>query len=297
MDLQFPRAVKVVFSNSLSSFDVANLRITFEIQKSLSMYSNLCQLKIYNLSYPTRAKIGAEYSHASVYTGYGEQMSLLFDGDIQNVFHRRDGGPDTVTICYCQDAGRVIQDTISSISRDGGTPFDPLFKGLIKDLGVPIGEIQINVPDVIGGGGYTFRGKTEDILNRLGDTYRFNWYIANGKFYAVGENQVLTRFPTIFISQTTGMVGSPTLTEIGMQVRTLLNPGLSPGARVTVQSVGTTVEFQNTYFYDIKQTIGDNQKGRAYKILRAVHTGDTRGNDWYTDIETQANWSSWSTNF
>lgn len=304
---QFDRNVVVTFSDGTSFFDVSGLRVQFAITKQIMHYANTCDLTIYNLKESTRNKIqglnvaGEGYQHVTVKVGYGDaESSLLFDGDIRNIFHRREGA-DILSICYCFDGGSAIEKTTTSKSRVAGSGvLSLLYEIANSDLRVPIGEINVDISGnaTFGPSGFQFQGKTEDCLNKLADAYRFNWFILNGKFYAVGENKVLNNFPVNTISQTTGMIGSPTITELGMDVKTLLNPLLSPGARVSVTSEGTVTNFQNMNFYSTKAiTKNASIDGRVFKILKAVHTGDSRGNEWYTDIETQANWQSQLTAF
>ncbi len=315
MAQQFIRNCRVVFTSDIDTIDVSNLRITFEVTKDISFFANRCELRIYNLSANTRAKIAKEYTQIAIYAGYGDKSSLLFDGDIRNIYHLREA-TEIVTVCYCADGDRYLRNPsalgfTSSVSVTAGHQVSALMYTLIGNLRVPMGEMNIVAPDgtvirdskssggsptLIPSGGFTERGKTEAILNKLADMYRFNWYIANGSFYAVGATQVLERFPIIPVSQTTGMIGSPTITEVGVEVKTLMNPTYSPGARISIFSVGSTIEFANMFFYDVKQTIGgEGASGRSYKVLRVTHTGDTRGNDWYSEVETQANWGSPST--
>jgi hypothetical protein len=63
------------------------------------------------------------------------------------------------------------------------------------------------------------------------------------------------------------MIGSPTVTNAGCKVESLLQPGLVPGCFVKVES-----DFVQGYF----------------KALTVSHSGDTWDGDWKTEIETKA---------
>ncbi len=298
MSTQYKRLCQVLISTATEEIDVSQLRIAFEVQKDISNVANLAYIQIYNLKESTRAKIKDEFQGVSVSVGYGDSVSVLFSGQIRNVFHRRDEQDRTniITELYCGDGDIFTRKSLSSRSSGDDKTLNQLVTELVSDLkdddgnGVTVGEINIE-----GGDnklkGITISSKTEDALNKLAASYRFNWFINSGKFYAVSETLTLQSQPITTITSTTGMINIPVLTEIGIDVKTLMNTSYAPGATIKIKSTATKVSLGTLFFDNVSQTIGEG----TYKILRVTHTGDTRGNDWYSDIEAQRNWTSGGT--
>jgi len=96
--------------------------------------------------------------------------------------------------------------------------------------------------------------------------------------------------PVQILTAKTGMVGMPQLTSDGLKVTCLLNPKMKWGGRVQVDMSNLQTEG-----YDISyggQEVDQAQKdprmatnaGGLFLIRSVEHYGDTRGNDWYTDL-------------
>lgn len=76
------------------------------------------------------------------------------------------------------------------------------------------------------------------------------------------------------------LIGAPAQTERGVQWRTLLDPGVQ---------LGQLAKLDLVTFQRLAQEIGQYQKpfldkDGLYIIAGMKHCGDTRGNDWYTEI-------------
>jgi hypothetical protein len=91
------------------------------------------------------------------------------------------------------------------------------------------------------------------------------------------------------------MIGIPYQTLDGaINVRSLLNPQLMPARlvkvnekdirQIAVKNAGLTKAEMGSigYFNENNQIAADG----IYKIYALRHTGDNRGNDWYTDVVT-----------
>jgi len=90
------------------------------------------------------------------------------------------------------------------------------------------------------------------------------------------------------ISPTNGLIGVPEQTQNGLEIRTLLNPALKIGQLIKLDSSNI-----NQYRYGLTTAVAQNLRLKAlidlsadgtYYVMRANHFGDTRGNDWYTDL-------------
>lgn len=101
------------------------------------------------------------------------------------------------------------------------------------------------------------------------------WSIQDGKVVVL-SNGSFVRGATQRISSRTGMINSPRRTEGGVSVTVLLNPRIAIGHLIEI------VEGRET------GAAIDAQFDGVYKVIKLTHSGATRGNDWYTEIEAQS---------
>ena len=77
------------------------------------------------------------------------------------------------------------------------------------------------------------------------------------------------------------MLGTPTVTEIGADVRTLLNPRLLPNRAFQIESINTDIQLGNLFFRDIKRTSAEG----TYKIQEVKFSGDSRDGEWVSEVK------------
>jgi hypothetical protein len=126
----------------------------------------------------------------------------------------------------------------------------------------------------------------KDVLNQLGQQHSFQWSIQNGVLQYTELDAKPPVFPdqAILITKRSGLIGSPTLTYVGVEAKALLNPEIKPGAIVKIEAQAPNINVGNLQFQPVLRELGDGY----FFVQKAVHTGDTRGNDWYTDITGRA---------
>ena len=115
-------------------------------------------------------------------------------------------------------------------------------------------------------------GSAADELTRLLAPYGYGWSIQNGRLQVLKDDEVDTS-RALVISQETGLLGSP---EVGapekdgkpptLTIRTLLYPQVNPGQMLSVQSRAIN---------------------GIYRAERVTHTGDSHGDEWFTEIEAK----------
>ena len=91
------------------------------------------------------------------------------------------------------------------------------------------------------------------------------------------------------ITAATGMIGLPEQTPNGIKVRVLLNPTIKIGQAIQLDNksiqqmrygLGVNQQQEN-FFNELASKLNDDG---FYYVMVADHTGDTRGNDWYSDL-------------
>lgn len=91
------------------------------------------------------------------------------------------------------------------------------------------------------------------------------------------------------ITSATGMIGLPEQTQNGIRIKTLLNPNIKIGQAIKIDNksvqgyrfgLGLSQQASNGM---LDQTIKLNADG-LYYVMIADHQGDTRGQEWYSDL-------------
>ncbi len=278
MSRQYIRAVELTVGNPLTASVITGLRIVFEITKDLQGYPNLASISIYNLSQETQSKIQDEFELVTLKAGYQDNLKTIFQGDIRNVTKAR-RGVDTITTVFAGDGNKDYSDAFFNKSFTDGAKvtdivnevigeFTEVTKGVVEGLSSTAEKLF----------GANYSGSSADILDQLGEENNFDWSIQNNKVDIISRDSFVDS-QTVISSQT-GMIDSPTITEIGIDVKTLLNPSVIPGRLVKVESVAPNFELGNLNFRDINKTLGEG----VYKVIKIIHNGDTHSNNWNSTI-------------
>jgi hypothetical protein len=107
-------------------------------------------------------------------------------------------------------------------------------------------------------------------LNRLGRTHGFYWSIQNGALEIIPGDGYLGGIA--FLTPTTGLIESPTITDNGVSAKALLNPEIRPNRRVRIES----------------EMLKANGGGGEYRVSTASYVGDNRDGDFFVQIDGES---------
>ncbi len=260
---------------------INDLRVNFEITKSILSFPNLCRLVIYNPNEDTLSTLQKKFTKIVLNAGYEGDVRLLFKGEIRNVFQSKIGVDRLITI-YAGDGERDWQNatfnktftenvTISAAIEEVLKSFEEVTTGVINGLPQVADKLR----------GQTLSGSSKDILDGFADEYGFDWSIQDGEVIITPVESPLEGDEAVLISAATGMIGSPIVTEIGADVVSLLNPRLLPNKAFKIESVNADIQLGNLFFRNIKRTTAEG----TYKIQEVTFKGDSREGDWTSSVK------------
>ncbi|CAN0620524.1 conserved protein of unknown function [Burkholderia multivorans] len=131
-------------------------------------------------------------------------------------------------------------------------------------------------------------GMARDYLETVARSTQTLWSIQDGQLQIVPETSYVPGDIPL-INAKTGMVGMPEQTQNGIKVRMLLNPSVKIGRLIKLDnasiqryefSLSNTDQAAN---YNTAQQNRINGDGYYY-VMSSEIWGDTRGNDWYTEV-------------
>ena len=274
MSLLFDRKYRIRFGQPRAAGrELSGLRIAFAIERDSSSESNAATIQIWNLSETSRAEIlrsGATVSHEA---GYGRELGMIFQGNDFKVNIRREL-PDVVTEIKTQDGGFQLRSNIVNIGFELGSSIRDVVSqimGTFQDLTTNAKEI-LTVPADQLSEGWIASGTAKKVLDDLLKPRGIQWSVQDGEIRLVADDKT-SNDGAVRLSagsetlKGTGLVGSPTKTEDGIIVTSLLNPKIRPYRQIVVES------------RDING---------IYKVDKVTHRGDSWGGDWYTVAECRS---------
>lgn len=249
---------------------VRKLRMSFEIEKTLEPDPNPATLTIWNLAENTRTEVQRKPLQICIEAGYGENTSILFIGDMQEAFTRREGA-DLLTKFLIADGDRCMNARVNR-AFSAGTSGRAQIKEIAGQMGL---RVPKNVEDAkefvqaVASGG-SVRGPARQALTTVTRRYGATWSIQDGQLQILRGNEVRAD-QALIVSEETGMLGTPELGSPGkkgeaptLTVRHLLYPECKPGGKINLQA-----EFLKGLF----------------RIEKVKHSGDTHGEEWSTVLE------------
>ncbi len=283
---QVAKQYKRVYSLTIIPTDgearvIEDLRVNFEITKSILSFPNLCRLTIYNPNEDTLAALQKKFTKITLNAGYQGDVKLLFRGEIRNVFQSKASTDRLITI-YAGDGERNWQNatfnktftenvTISSAIEEVLKSFEEVTVGVVNGLPQVADKLR----------GQTLSGSSKDILDQFADEYGFDWSIQDGEVIITPTESPLEGDEAILVNAATGMIGSPVVTEIGADVTTLLNPRILPNRAFKIESVNADIQLGNLFFRNIKRTTAEG----TYKIQEVTFKGDSREGEWTSAVK------------
>ena len=252
---------------------IKDLRIKFDIKKSIFSNQNHCRVDITNLSQTTRNKITSNQSSlVRVKAGYVQNGGAISigQGNISNVIHIPQN-PDIITTIYSKDGFNAIIDNNISLSFKENTSLKSVIDSIAKDLKLPIKYADYEQGAKFKNG-YSYLGSIPAALDQLGDQFNFKWSIQNDQLMII-RNGGSNKNRSVSLSAETGLIESPELiiktknldlmNKNEYKITALLQPQLEAGDLIEVKS---------------KVLNG------TFIVKELNHLGDTRGSDWYTKI-------------
>jgi hypothetical protein len=262
---------------------------------------------------------GYQFPHPSspiLPQGYKSGGSMIFTGDVVWYERGRDSNStDTFLRIYANSFDVAHNQAVINTTLPAGYTQKDVVQACVDAMakdnpGVKLGVLTPGMGDVKSPRGRTLYGMPREILRDTAQSVGGFVYIdAVGRvnILKTGDNLAPAdpNTPIIEFNYKTGMIGIPSQNvDGGMSARCLLNPAILPFTQIHLNNdeitrktlsqtspvpggSGLPEEVQQVQFQQAAVHIGGAQDG-VYKVWSVKHSGDTRGNPWYTDVITQA---------
>ena len=265
--------------------EINNLQITFDITKSSSNKdkTNSAAIEIYNLSDDSLKLIDVDYPVARFSVGYRDiGLKEVFAGQVTNVTTRKSGTDRITQITMGSAYTEINHELMNKLVSPGRTVRD-----VAEDIRKAIPSVSRGVyngtnlsnPIIYG---YPLMGTPKEMLNELSEKYQLDWQIDGDVLYIHNSDRASSeKFEEAYVvSKYTGLIENAYRSsgdvrrskkdQVKKQVvqwKMLLNPDIVAGSIVKLE---------------------DTLIQGWYKVDDLRHTGDWRGQAWYTEVRATA---------
>jgi archaellin len=315
--LQWLRKIQLVVGpkSGGQGIDLSQLRIVFHVRGAVVSTPNSMNARIYNLAPNTVSQImsmspsgpadiatsGNTFSSTSqviLNAGYENgPFGNIFQGSLVQVRAGRENQTDTYVDIFAQDGDAGHQFAVVNATLSAGHTPNDQYKTIgdeLNNYGITTQPLSNTVVQNAAPRGKVFFGMARSYLNDLSRTHEFTWSVDNGSVVTLPYTDYRGGGAAIELTSMSGMIGMPELTDSGVRVKSLLNPIIVWGTRIYINNrvlskdnpSGPTINLPAQY--DSSWTGINYLPGAAadgyYKVMLVDHVGDTRGNEWYSNM-------------
>lgn len=285
MTQQFKRTCHLTLSNSSQALDLSEMQVEFEIHQAMVNVPNWARIRVYNLSQATQQQAYKEFHTIDLAVGYDGYASRLFHGQVRQ-FNAglREDAKDTFIDFICQDGDFGHNWTVINKTLAKGWSYTDLFQtlnGAFKTNGLATGH-QGELPTQTFPRGRVLYGSAKHHMSRAVDNINAEWSIENGEVTVVPYDGTLPS-QAIVVTPETGLIGLPQQTVNGITLTTLIDPKIQDGGLIkldnsTIQTASISTAANAVNF------IPSFDPNGLYKVYSINHLGNTRGNEWQSEI-------------
>lgn len=287
---QWKRTAQVIVGTGGLGLLIQQVRISFEVNKTVDPVPNLALIKMYNLSPENENKIHDEYDEVILNAGYIQAPKLIFRGNIITVSRYRDGN-DRITEIQAGDGDKDYRKATMQATLSAGTRHSQLIDRALSSFSSTI-RGSIVIQDKARTRGKVISGNTRDILDDLAKETGSHWSIQDGALQIISSNDVAPG-QAIVVTSETGMLGAPEINDKGIGIKTLLNPEIKINGSVKLDNNGIRRKQATAKSLAAPRETAETAPRKPvrldpdgiYKVIRTVHKGDTRGQEWMTEAE------------
>lgn len=220
--------------------------LEFDITRNILTSANVCQVRVYNLNKRNRNQLRFDVSNygelrgIELKAGYGENLPIIFSGNISQAWPVREG-VNFISQIECFDGGYALANGTFDQQFISGTPQRTIIDSMMQKLpGVTPGVVGEVEGEIARGNSYS--GNTADLLNQLVPN---KFFIDNQKANILGDSECLEGDIQL-ISPETGLLGTPIRQQTIINLEMLFEPRLIIGQAINLVS-STDDSFNGTY--------------------------------------------------
>lgn len=272
-----------------NGLDFSKLKIRFAVRRGDIQTPNTADIRIYNVSPDTANRVQNEFSRLLLQVGYEGNFGTIFDGQIRQVRRGRENATDTYLDITASDGDSAYTHAVVNISLAAGSlPADhvAVCADAMAEHDVKLGEVP-GLPGNALPRGKVMYGMARDYMRVVARNTATVWSIQDMEITMIPQDEYLPgEIP--LINAKTGMVGMPEQTQNGIKVKMLINPSVKIGQLIqidnaSIQQMRLGLSQGELAAQGLTMETAKLDDDGLYYVQTVDHTGDTRGNDYYSE--------------
>ena len=275
----------IVAADDGNALDVSQLRCSFRITKAMDAEPNYSETSIFNLAIGTENALVQSGQRIFIEAGYeGDQYGLIYKGRVIQPIRSKEEGTTYRLTLISLDGDDFANNAFVSTCLTRGQNAQSVLGACIADAGSVIerGAISEGLSGVKLSRGKVMFGQPQEYLRQLAKSQNAIYYLNDGQVNFIKAAD-LPPGEIMELNPGSGLIGEVTQNEDGVTVRSLLNPRINLNTLIHVGG-----EYVTSARVQKDKQAQALPGGGVYKVIKLTHTGDTRGNDWYTEMECLA---------
>lgn len=269
--------------------DFSQFSFNFRVEDSILQHPKNLHLKLFNLSIATEQKLLDSAYVVTLSAGYEGSFGVIFQGQITQIFRGKDNGVDTYITILAKDGNDIYNNGFVRTSIPAGTNTNARSYQIISSSTVytTIDKI-VSDKDTTSLRGSVHFGMLKDELRKHTNSNNQRWTIDNGKINIIQEGKYKDPEDITVLNHRTGLIGMPTQTYEGINVKCLLNPNITNHSIIKIDINSIQMEEQKGDAIEIdKGTTSSINVDGLYTVLYIQYEGETRGTSWYCNLTTR----------
>jgi len=254
-------------------------RIQFDIEKTASADQNKGSITLTNINDDMKGFIEASagqevYVKLEAATNQ-EPLKVIFLGTIVSLTDRFEG-VDRITKLTLGDGYTPAKEAVSSVSFLANETYKSIIERLLVDMKLPTGIFDEPPLLMVAKAPWSYDGPTVDGLRRVAKEINYRFNITDGKVNFVDRHRVnLTEVAEY--NERSGLIGSPAILD--------KSQGIKQGSSESPTGIRFKVLLDGNLTVDSLVIINSRDFEGTFRISKVNHSGDWRGNGWYTECE------------
>lgn len=273
---------------SNSEDEPTSVRLVFKIERSGLKAIYYAEIFLYNLAPACENAIIERGYTVIVEAGYKEGVyGVVFNGKVFQALWDRENVTDTILTLNCVDGMDFLTDNFVSLTVEQKSYQTDIIQKMASASrqAIRLGKIDDQVDQKRLPRGRVYFGEPKTYLQEYAQDNRCQFFVSNGEAHIgkIDSSLVyLSEDEAFVVNAGNGLIGTPQQTHDAVIFRTLLNPSMNIKYPAMLVKLDQTLIRQQKLRLGVLQTRLDEDG--LYRIASVVHMGDTRGNEWYTEV-------------
>lgn len=276
------------------ALEMSEMHFRFKCSSGDTESPNNASIRVYNLSPDTVNKVRNEYTEVVIQAGYEGNFGVIFSGTIKQFRIGRENATDSYLDILAADGDigynySMVNRTVDKQSSGTAAQLTTIVNAM-GPQGIKGGYLSAPPSGGVLPRGKVLFGMARTLLRQNVWNTGSTWSIQQGQINVIPLKGYLPGSAVVLNAQT-GMIGQPESTIDGIKVRVLLNPRIQAGTAVKIdnKSVNQTLQANPDVPIPYNQYTGVQLFAKVtddgvYRVYVAEHEGDTRGQNFYTEI-------------